>query len=207
MSRILIAFLVAFVPFASLADAPPLKTAEVARNLFDMGIETSDPLLVIAAAKLRKSLVLDAVQRAPEGADADASDAPHLEWQAMLAEAEVLAAGNKALLGIIDDVRVERTKGLVSGPVFSIAEIRSGGTDTYAPFPFTGEDYAEVYLEGKGGGDLNLFIYDEKDRLVCSDSDASQIAYCGWTPSKTADFKILVKNKGPRTTRYSLMTN
>ena len=195
------------LPIGALAQSAPLKTAEVARNLYDLGVSQSDPLLIMSAAKLRKGLVLDAVARAPEGAESPAGLAPHLDWEAMLKTAEDLAVGNKALLGLIDDIRVERSKGLTSGPVFSIASIKSGGTDTYAPFPFTGEAYAEVYLEGAGGADLNLFVYDQKDRLVCSDSDASQIAYCGWTPSATAEFKIIVKNKGPKSASYSLMTN
>ena len=48
-----------------------------------------------------------------------------LDWEAMLAEAETLAAGDADLLGVIDDIRAETAKGVASGPI--TASVRPGG--------------------------------------------------------------------------------
>lgn len=186
-----------------------LKTAQMSANLYIAGLEQSDPILVMAAAKLRKSLNFTAAERAPDqdGAAGDTDLQAPLTWQQMLETAEDLAAGDDALLGLIEDIRVERSKGVATGQVYSISSIRSGGTDTYPPLPYTGGDYAEVYVEGQANTDLNLFVHDAKGRLVCSDTDISAIAYCGWRPAKSEGFTIIVKNRGGVASSYSLITN
>ena len=37
-----------------------------------------------------------------------------------------------------------------------------------------------VYIEVRDSSDLNLKIFDDQDRLVCSNTDISAISYCGW---------------------------
>lgn len=199
---------VALTPLAALAQTP-LKTAQLSAQLFLTGVEQSDPVLVIAAAKLRKSLHFQQVARTPDQ-DGPAHDAPPeapLDWHAMLDTAADLATGDDALLGLIQDIRDENTKGVTTGQVYSITSIRAGGTDTYPPLPYTGGDYAEVYVEGQASADLNLYVQDAKGRLVCSDTDISAIAYCGWRPASSEGFTIIVKNKGGTASSYSLITN
>jgi len=180
----------------------PLKTAQLSRQLYDHGVAANDALLIIAAARLRKG-----VTPARTDKSAATQDTPHLGWQDMLGTAATLAAGNETLEGLIDDLKIETTKGIVNGPVYSISDVRSGGENVYDALPFEGAAYAEVYLEGQTNSDLNLFIHDDKGRLVCSDTDISDIAYCGWRPAQTGTFTVTVKNKGPSASRYSMMTN
>ncbi len=186
-----------------------LKTAQMSASLFLTGVEQSDPILIMAAAKLRKSLNLSPTDRKPDqdGAPGDVAPEAPLTWQQMLDAAEELAADDEALLGLIEDILVERSKGVATGQVYSISSIRAGGTDTYPPLPYTGGDYAEVYVEGQAATDLNLYVQDAKGRLVCSDTDISAIAYCGWRPAQTGGFTIIVKNKGGESSPYSLITN
>ncbi|MGV6811250.1 MAG: hypothetical protein ACWA47_03315 [Brevirhabdus sp.] len=179
----------------------PLKSVQLSRQLYDHGVLEGDALLIIAAAKLRKN-----VTPAPSGTT-PAGETPHLAWQDMLATAATLAKGDETLEGLVDDLRVATTKGIVNGPVYSISDVRSGGENIYADLPFEGATYAEVYLEGQSNSDLNLYVYDAKGRLVCSDTDISDIAYCGWRPAQTGNFELRVENKGPSASRYSLMTN
>ncbi|MBA83774.1 hypothetical protein ACSSNL_14625 [Thalassobius sp. S69A] len=198
------------LPFPAQAQTP-LQTAEISAQLFLSGVESEDPILIVAAAKLRKSLHFQQTDRAPISAaevppEPPAETAP-LGWHAMLDVAAELAAGDDALLGIIDDIRAENTKGVATGQVYSITSIRAGGTDTYPPLPYTGGEYAEVYVEGQAATDLNLYVQDAKGRLVCSDTDISAIAYCGWRPATTEGFTIIVKNKGTAASPYSLITN
>ena len=190
---------------AGAETASPVKTAELSARLYATGVEMADPLLILSAAKLRKSLAPTLTSRmATDGTPA--TDTP-LSWQDMLAEAETLAEGDDALIGLIDDVRAEGTKGVASGPVYNIGAIANGKTDTYPLVDFIGGEYAEVYVEAKSAADLNLTVIDAQGRLVCSDTDASHIAYCGWRPSDTAGFMLKVENNGPVSANYALMTN
>jgi hypothetical protein len=188
------------------AETPsPVKLAELSARLYDAGLAAGDPLLVLSAAKLRKTLAPVAGDRAPEGGSP--TEGAPLTWEEMLASAEALAVGDDALLGLIDDVRAETVKGVASGPVYNIGSLGNGGGDTYPPIEFRGGEYAEVYVEAKAATNLNLTIYDARGRLVCSDTDISHIAYCGWTPADGGTFTLKVENKGPASAAYALMTN
>ena len=111
------------------------------------------------------------------------------------------------LNALIESDRVETLKGVASGPVYNIGSLGNGKGDTYPPIEFRGGEYAEVYVEAKAATNLNLAIYDNKGRLVCSDTDISHIAYCGWTPASAGTFTLKVDNKGPVGADYALMTN
>ena len=198
--------LAALLATPAAAEPPsPVKTAELSARLYGVGVEMGDPVLILSAAKMRKTIAPVPTDRAAQGGAA-AEDTP-LSWQEMLAEAEVLAADDDALLAMIDDVRAETTKGVSSGPVYNIGSLGNGGADTYPVVDFIGGEYAEVYVEAKGATDLNLTITDAKGRLVCSDTDASHIAYCGWRPADSGGFVLKVENNGPTSANYALMTN
>lgn len=186
------------------ADPAPLKQAEASRVLYDTGVASRDPLLVLAAAKMRRGLGLSPTDRmAEDGTPGDGT----LDADAMLETARDLATGDDMMLGLIDDVASENTKGVVSGPVYNNARIGGGQTDTYRAVPFEGGTYAEIYVEAKGSNDLNLKVTDDQGRLVCSDTDASAIAYCGWSPRSTGDFTIAVQNASGSSADYALITN
>ena len=186
------------------ADPAPLKQAEASRMIYDTGVATRDPLLVLAAAKMRRGLGLSPTDRmAEDGTPGDGA----LDADAMLATARDLATGDDMMLGLIDDVASENTKGVVSGPVYNNARIGGGKTDTYRAVPFEGGTYAEIYVEAKGSNDLNLKVTDAQGRLVCSDTDSSAIAYCGWSPRSTGDFTIAVQNASGGSADYALITN
>lgn len=194
-------------PLCAHAEGPsPVQVAALSARLFDVGTAQADPVLMLAAARLRKQInpSEDATRQAEGGAPA--TDAP-LSWQEMADAAEVLAEGDEALLGLIDDLRAETTKGVVSGPVYNIGSIPAGKTDIYARVDFKGGEYAEVYIEAKTSVDLNLTITDAQGRLVCADTDPSHIAYCGWRPDATGAFNLKVENRSGQATRYALMTN
>lgn len=189
------------------AEIGPVKIIRMSGEVFAAAQQTSDVFLMIAAARLRKSAGLVATTRAPDGQSSGENAGDFLSWSAMLDIAAPLAEGDDILLGLIEDLRAESTKGVAGGPVYSIVKIRAGGADTYASVPFEGGKYAEVYIEGKGNSDLNLYIYDDQNRLVCSDTDISDIAYCGWRPASEGAFKLTIKNKGKSSNQYSLITN
>lgn len=189
----LLLFLMALPALAAPLSA--VKTAQLSAELYAAGLAADDPVLLIAAAKLRKSLEFRGAGEAPLG------------WEAMLASAEDLAAGDDALLGLIGDVRAEASKGVASGPMYSIGTLARGGTDKFPGVGFAAGDYAEIYLEAQAETDLNLRVFDSQDQLVCADTDPSPIAYCGWTAAGGGAFVLQVENAGPQDTAYALMTN
>lgn len=194
------------VALPALAEGPsPVKVAELSARLYAAGMKAGDAVLILSAAKLRKSLAPVAGDRV--AVDGMAGAGSPLGWEEMLASAAALAAGDEAMLGLIEDAKAETTKGVASGPVYNIGSLGNGKGDTYPPIEFLGGEYAEVYVEAKAATNLNLAIYDDRGRLVCSDTDISHIAYCGWTPASAGSFTFKVDNKGPSAADYALMTN
>ncbi|MFZ1468606.1 MAG: hypothetical protein WAT09_06460 [Paracoccaceae bacterium] len=171
----------------------PLKLAELSARLFDQGLAEGDPVLIATAAQLRK----------------DAGLTPDIapDWLEMLDQAERLAADNADLLTVIDDIRADLSKGVASGPITHLAALQAGATDTRPPMPFRGGEYAEAYVEASSGADLNLTVLDEGGNVVCTDHNASHIAYCGWTPSMDGEFVLKIENAGNVPTDFALMTN
>ena len=208
MTRPLMTALALSVAFALPLKAEPLspvKTAELSARLYEAGLEARDPLLVLSAAKLRKQINPEQTDRSPEGGSA--AEGALLGWSEMLTRAEELAVGDDALLGLIDDVRAETSKGVVTGPVYNIGNLAAGRSDKYPTISFRGGEYAEVYVEATTSVNLNLTVVDAQGRLVCSDSDVSHIAYCGWRPAESGGYALVVENKGAAATGYALMTN
>lgn len=206
MRRVLLLSCLVALALPALAEtASPVKQAELSARLYASGLSLGDPLLVLSAARIRKTLALEATDRAAR--DGTAGEGVPLSWEEMLASAEALAGDDPALLGLIEDARDETTKGVASGPVYNIGSLANGGGDTYPPITFRAGEYAEVYVEARDATDLNLTVLDAQGRLVCSDTDISHIAYCGWTPAEAGDFTLAIENRGPLAASYALMTN
>jgi len=185
-----------------------IERAELSARLYFAGRDMGDAVMVLAAARLRLSIEPTPADRTArtEGAEAPPAPEPFLAAEEMLATARRLAAGDEALLGLIEDAAAERTKGVASGPLYNIGSLAAGGRDRYDALPFRGGEYAEVYVEARSRSDLRLTVTDAAGRLVCSDSDRSHIAYCGWRPDAPGRFTIVVENRGAGTS-YALMTN
>lgn len=78
-----------------------VEQLDVANKLIALGDARKDPVLLIAAAKLQKSLSTEAAGSPTQ------STAPN----EVLERAKKLAAGRKDLVGLADDVAAQKTKG------------------------------------------------------------------------------------------------
>lgn len=187
------------------------KTYAMARDLIEYGRKNNDALALIVAAQMRQSVGLTEVDRKPTteegGGSADADDTPELTVEAILDEAKTMSGDDEMIVGLADDVMASATKGRTVGPGYNVVTLPGQAVDSYAGVSFDGGRYAEVYTEGSGRTNLDLYIYDENGNLVCSDTDSSDIAYCGWTPRWTGGFTIKVINRGNSSNRYALITN
>ena len=192
LNRIIALLALSALP-AGAEEVGPLKTAELSARVHAAGVEAGDPLILLTAAQLRKEAGLP-------------PDLP-LSADAILAEAEALAAGDPALMALIGDIRASGMKGVASGPIHHLAALPAGMAETRAPMPFRGGEYAEAYVEAAPGADLNLTVLDAGGHVVCTDTDRSHIAYCGWTPATDGDFVLKIENAGSAPADYALMTN
>lgn len=187
------------------------KQLAMSRDLVEYGRKNNDALALIVAAQIRQQVGLKEVDRKPvtEGAAgaADADSTPEVTVESILAEAKTMSGDDEMIVGLADDVAASATKGRTIGPGYNVVTLPGNSTDSYANVNFDGGRYAEVYTEGSGRTNLDLYIYDENGNLVCSDTDSSDIAYCGWTPSWTGPFTIKVINRGGSSNRYALITN
>ena len=197
---------------AAKADEPATaKLYAMARDLVEYGRKNNDPLSLIVAANIRQQISLTEVDRKPtstEGAGGTAEDAtPELTVEAILDEAKSMSGDDEAIVALADDITASATKGRTAGPGYNVVTLPGSTTDNYDNVSFNGGEYAEVYTEGSGATNLDLFVYDENGNLICSDTDYSDIAYCGWTPKWTGGFTIKVINQGGSSNRYALITN
>ncbi|MDR5652005.1 hypothetical protein [Ruixingdingia sedimenti] len=201
-----LALMLAATPLAAEPDLSPLRRAELSARLYAAGQAAGDALLVLAAARLRKTIAPAPGGPAPAAPEAPEGGAP-LDWRAMLDAAAALAPGDPLIAGLIEDTRAEADKGVLSGPIYGIAALSPGKADLYEHIDFRGGEYAEVYVEAKKPTDMQLYVEDDRGRLVCSDTDKSHIAYCGWRPAETGRFTLRVENRGRMRSDYALMTN
>ena len=119
---------------AAAGPLTPVQTAALSARVYAAGVEAADPVLILAAARLRKTIHPEPVARLAEGGEVG-TVAP-LGWEAMSAADR--ADGDAALLGLIDELRTEGTRGVAAGPVDNIGSLGKGRTDTYRDIDFKG---------------------------------------------------------------------
>lgn len=195
------------------AEKAPLGRLALSARLADWGRADKNPLALIVAAGIRKGSPARTVERGPEqsGEAAAAGSVPaaatETSVESLLAEAVALGGGDATIVALADDLRASATKGLVAGAAMSRATVRPAGTDWYRKLKFEGSRYAEAYVELSGNGAVHVSVYDEAGNLVCRDPNPSAVAYCGWTPSRTATFDVKVENRSTVAIPYRMFTN
>ncbi len=137
--------------------------------------------------------------------DEGAANTP-VSAEAMFAKATELAAGDEALLGLIEDALAEGSRGRIGGGVEWLSRLPAGQTDVWE-IPFYGNSYAEVAVVGDGDANLDMAITDENGNVICYDVSWSDKLYCDWTPAWDGYFYVTVQNMGGSRNSYYLMTN
>jgi hypothetical protein len=124
----------------------------------------------------------------------------------MFAKAKELAAGDEALLGVIDDAMAETGRGRIGGAVNWLSRLPAGTTDVWE-IPFYGNSYAEIAVVGDGDANLDVVVTDENGNVFCYDVSWSDSLYCDFTPAWDGYFYVTVENVGRVRNSYYLMTN
>ena len=127
----------------------------------------------------------------------------------LIADAKEMAGRDKELTKYIE--KVEKTigkakRGAVGGPVIKTSMVLTLSTDQYL-VKFEGGRKATVIVEGTDISDIDLYVYDENENLICYDDDATSECAVSFNPRWTGYFIIQVVNNGLLPNPYLLCTN
>ncbi|QYK42741.1 MAG: hypothetical protein KF887_06455 [Paracoccaceae bacterium] len=183
----------------------------LAQDLYAVGMETKDALMVLTAARLAAGVTLTDVERELEtkgdevAEEPDVADAP-VDAAAMLAAARSLAGEDEVILGLIEDAEAEGSRGRIGGASRTLSRLPAGRSDVWK-VPFYGKSYAEVAVVGDGDSNLDVLITDENGNTICYDVSWSDKVYCDFVPAWNGYFYITVQNTGRKRNSYYLLTN
>jgi hypothetical protein len=151
---------------------------------------------------------MDATKSSEGGLDSAEKSSVHKNSaDNILARAKELAGDNPTVLAMIRDVEGMKSRGRSNGAVDGHEDlVKPGATDEYT-IKFDGKREAQILVSGDGDTDLDLFVYDEGDHLICEDTDSTDTMYCSWTPAWTGKYTVKIQNFGRVSNVYELYTN
>jgi hypothetical protein len=170
--------------------------------LADFGERHADPVALIEAAKIRKTL--PPPLNAESGATAGART-----WQTLLARASQLAGPNPMVAAFIAEVRSLKTRDI---PVIPLEikllhkQIKQNSADR-AEVHFLAGEIAVVYIRPVVPAALNLFVYDDLNNLICTSGGTEHNSECRWRPRRNGSFLIDVRNNNAAEVDYELAIN
>ncbi|MCI5078565.1 hypothetical protein [Oricola sp.] len=198
-------------------QARSLELIKLSRTLYERALERSDPILMLAAARLRMDADAEpgkVGRTEPSGSDLAPRNGPNASGDGQVFSSEQwlqlavrLSNGSSIIAGLADDIRSMKPKGLEEGGIYTEATIAARGKRYHYDLNFVGGAFAEIYSEGLGPADIDMFVYDNNGALVCSQTDPSNVNQCGWTPGATGPFDVTLENKSDFADTYALMTN
>lgn len=194
------------------AASPALRKLLLADDLVELGRETSDPVLLIAAARLLPAASPTTIR------DGDLDAGPTAA--ALLDEAIALSGNRPVELSLAQRLKADLSsdaakaqRGLLNalgdGAAFVTKLGTLGPNKTFKSpvWTFAGGAYAEVHVKGRGRGNVDVYVRTADGKLICADKDSANESYCGWNPRKTEGFVITVENRSGVATPFRLTTN
>ena len=128
----------------------------------------------------------------------------------MLAAAKEYSFNDELLLGLIckveNKLQSQTTRGITTSSGFYTDSDRVPAGD-YIQYraEFRGHEVAEIAVIGDGDTDLDLYVYDENNHLIVSDTDFGDDCYVSFTPKWTGTFRIKIKNLGNVYNEYVIL--
>jgi hypothetical protein len=190
----------------------------VAQSLVQYGRKNGSPMALITAAQMFGKISPGALKEKPtRGAAKGTSDKDpkvteaDTDARALLAEAVRMAKGKEGADAIMAAAKavgreLEDSRGATGGPKRAVDVVKARDTDSYT-VSFNAGETAVVTLVGDGSTDLDLYVYDEHNNLIRSDTGPTDRAMVSWVPRWTGLFKIQVVNRGFIANKYVLITN
>jgi hypothetical protein len=195
-------------PAVTSPAADAVAAARTAVALARYGDTHQDALALIVAAQMLRQAedVAPRATRLGSAAPAVKRESDPFASDVVLARARALAAGQPELLALAEDSARRATRGArASGPPYIRSVAKANTIDTWR-ISFAGGSPAAVALSGDGDSDLDLFVHDENNNLVCSSTSPGDDEFCRWHPRWTGFFFIRIRNSGTDN-QYVLRTN
>ncbi len=184
------------------AAAAAIEQLRLSDALAEYGEKTGDALALVSAAKIRKTLPAPLNSVAAGATDARSSSA-------LLKRATQLAAGDRNLLGLIEDVRKLKGRDIpgIGDEVQLLHKKVTGKGFDRAEARFKAGELAIVYVQPEGAGQIALFVYDEFNNLICSGDGDTSRSVCRWRPRWDGSYLLDVRNYGSTDVAYRLAIN
>ena len=192
------------------------QTLQLAIQLSRYGYANKSALSLVEAAKIVAANGFTEGDRQPEDGHTDAPDTDEKKAQTysldatkLLEDALTFAGNDKNLKKVIENAQKEITeasRGRVGGPGYDVSTVSAHSSVTYR-MSFRAGELASVVVIGDGDTDLDLYVYDQYDNLIASDTDYTDNCVCQWYPRWTGQYRIVIRNRGSVYNRYVIRTN
>lgn len=193
-----------------------IERAELVRDLIVRARTDRDVAMMIVAARMLATgdFVLVRAENAPMvlGRARTGDELPVTAPSALLIEAREWTNGDADKLAAIEEALAEASKGILPAAIVYTHDLPADRALTMRARAEGGR-LALVRVRGDGDAALELAVTDASGRVACSDRPAvtSGVArrdlLCRWTPGRTEEFRITLKNKGRVWTRAILVSN
>lgn len=224
MKKIVVIIVAVFVSLSLLAqERPPKDTVsfpisediqalKTAFNLTEYGYKNESASALVEAAVIINGVSTQEMEVGPKSTETHEitpDSGVSLEPKQLIADAKEMAGRDKELLAYIN--KVEKTlgrskRGAIGGPFVKTSMILPFATDKYY-VKFAGNRKATVVLEGTDLTDLDLYIYDEYENLICYDDDYTSECSLSFIPRRDCYFILVVVNNEILPNPYLLATN
>ena len=224
MKRIIISLLLLAVSFSLFAQTRPQKDTlsspipeemqalRTASSLAMYGYKNESASALVEAAKIFNSIPTQEMvvgEKSSPTREIKPDSGVSFDPKQLIADAKKMAGRDKELTSYIQ--KVEKTigkakRGAVGGPFVKTSMVLTLSTDQYL-VKFEGGRKATVIVEGTDLSDIDLYVYDENDNLICYDDDASSECAVSFSPRWTGYFIIAIVNNGLIPNPYLLCTN
>jgi hypothetical protein len=208
-------FLQSEKPANEVAVSPEIAAIQTANALANYGYENESASALIQAALILAQTPTQPLDVVPEqinntGASVNTTNNRDFSSEALLSDARRFAEGDSLMLAWADEVAeiltLSKTRGAVGGPLYAVGLLRPGASHRYE-IKMEGGRWAEIVVIGDGDGDCDLYVFNERGRLIAFDEDFWDFCYVAWVPRFREVYTVIVKNNGRRASQYYIYTN
>jgi hypothetical protein len=187
---------------AATPEIGAIEQLKLSDQLADFGERHADPLALVEAAMILKQAT--AVLK-PAGAGASGART----WESLLVRAAQIAGPNPTVTGLIADVRAYKVRDIPRVPADASLlskSVKQGGADR-VEVRFRAGEPALVYVRPVTAVDLDLYVYDELNNLICTGASGGHDAQCRWRPRWDGPYLVDVRNNNDTEVAYVLAIN
>ncbi len=181
--------------------AVAIEQLHLSDALADYGEQNADPWALAEAAKIRKML--------PPPLNDASSTGSLRTYESLLARATQLSSANPAMAAFIADVRRLKARSISVIPLdikLLHKQVEQNGEDR-AEVRFLAGEIAIVYVRPVPPVNLDLYVYDDLNNLICAGGAAEHESECRWRPRHDGSFLIDVHNNTSTQVDYELAIN